>query len=306
LLFELIINKKMNRYIVVLASLLMIFAGCGGKQGKNQQENLITVSILPQKYFVEQIAGDHFQVHVMIPPGANPVTYDPAPSRMQKVEESAAYIRVGYLVFERAWMDNIKAINPGMKVFDQSDGVELIRDASHTHATEKGIDPHIWTSPRAVRKQVQNIGDFLITLDPEHKQTYEKNTRRFLARIDSLDHMISGRLKGLEGSSFLIFHPALSYFARDYGLEQISLEHEGKEPSPSRLKQIIDRGRDSNISAVFIQKQFSTDEAQTLARELNAEVVRIDPLAYDWFENMNSMSQTIVNALQKKESTTNQ
>jgi len=295
----------MNKYILLLASLLLMFAGCGRKQEKNQQENRITVSILPQKYFVEQIGGDHFQIHVMIPPGANPATYDPAPSQMQKVEESAAYIRIGYLVFERAWMDKIRGINPGMKVFDQSRGVELIRDASHKHATDKGIDPHIWTSPKSVRKQVRNIGDFLTTLDPAHQETYEKNTRRFLSRVDSLDKMISEQLKGLEGSTFLIFHPALSYFARDYGLNQTSLEHEGKEPSPARLKQIIDRAKGSNIRAVFVQKQFSTDEAKTLARELNAEVVQIDPLAYDWFENMKSMSRTLVEALQEKEPAAN-
>ena len=296
----------MNKYIGLLAALLLMVTGCGKKKEQDQHKNLITVSILPQKYFVEQIAGDHFEVNVMIPPGANPVTYDPAPSQMQKVEQSSAYIRVGYLVFERAWMNNIRGINPEMEVFDQSEGVDLIHNASGKHASEKGIDPHIWTSPRAVKKQVQNIGDFLIQLDPANQETYEENTRRFVARVDSLDRMISSRLKGMQGSSFLIFHPALSYFARDYGLNQISLEHEGKEPSPSRLKEIIERAEDSHIEAVFVQKQFSTDEAQTLARELNAEVIRIDPLAYDWLENMESMSRTIVEALKNNGQTTNQ
>jgi zinc transport system substrate-binding protein len=297
---------NMNKYIGLLAALLLIVTGCGKKQQQDQQKNLITVSILPQKYFVEQIAGDRFEVNVMIPPGANPVTYDPAPSQMQKVEQSSAYIRVGYLVFERAWMDKIKGINPEMEVFDQSEGVDLIRNASHHHAGEKGIDPHIWTSPKAVKKQVQNIGSFLTRLDPANQEDYEENTRQFLARIDSLDRMISSNLQGLEGSSFLIFHPALSYFARDYGLNQISLEHEGKEPSPSRLKEVIERAEASHIEAVFVQQQFSTDEAETLARELNAEVVRIDPLAHNWFDNMKSMSHAIVEALKDKGQTTNQ
>jgi zinc transport system substrate-binding protein len=203
-------------------------------------------------------------------------------------------------------MDKIKGINPEMEVFDQSEGVDLIRNASHHHAGEKGIDPHIWTSPKAVKKQVQNIGSFLTRLDPANQEDYEENTRQFLARIDSLDRMISSNLQGLEGSSFLIFHPALSYFARDYGLNQISLEHEGKEPSPSRLKEVIERAEASHIEAVFVQQQFSTDEAETLARELNAEVVRIDPLAHNWFDNMKSMSHAIVEALKDKGQTTNQ
>jgi zinc transport system substrate-binding protein len=295
----------MNKYIGLLAALLLMVTGCGKKQEQDQQKSRITVSILPQKYFVEQIAGDHFEVNVMIPPGANPVTYDPAPSQLQQVEQSVAYIRVGYLVFERAWMDKIRGISPEMKVFDQSEGVDLIRNASGKHATEKGIDPHIWTSPKAVKTQVQNIGDFLIQLDPANRETYEENTRQLVGRVDSLDRVISGKLEGLKGSSFLIFHPALSYFARDYGLNQISLEHEGKEPSPSRLKEIIERAEKSRIEAVFVQKQFSTDEAATLARELNAEVVRIDPLAYNWFDNMKSMSRTIAKTLKDTGQTTN-
>lgn len=284
---------------------LIVFAGwvtrCDRAPQKQQdelQEPMITVSIQPQKYFVDRIAGDHFQVQVMIPPGASPVTYDPSPSQMKKLEQSQAYIRIGHIVFEKAWMEKIRTVNPNLEILDQSQDVDLISSPGSSTHSGQGVDPHIWNSPRAVKTQVENIRDFLIRLDAAHQKAYRENAQVFLAQIDSLDARISERLSGLEQKDFLIFHPALSYFARDYGLNQIALEHQGKEPTPARIKQVIDRSDASRIKAVFIQKQFSTDEARAIARELEAEVVRIDPLAYNWLENMQQMSRAIADALE--------
>ncbi|MBS3808212.1 MAG: zinc ABC transporter substrate-binding protein [Bacteroidales bacterium] len=289
--------KKVIIFIIVFTGWLTGCDRAPRKQQGQSQKSMITVSIQPQKYFVERIAGDHFQVQLMIPPGASPVTYDPSPSQMKKLEHSLAYIRIGHIVFEKAWMEKIRSVNPGLKILDQSQGVDLIREPGHSSGSGQGVDPHIWTSPREVKTQVMNIRDFLIRLDSAHHKTYRENARVFLTRIDSLDARITRRLSDLEQADFLIFHPALSYFARDYGLNQISLEHQGKEPTPARIKEVIDRSDASHIKAVFIQKQFSTDEARTIARELDAEVVRIDPLAYDWLENMQSMSRAIADAL---------
>jgi len=290
----------MGKYVALVAIVITLLGGCGTKQEEASRKKTITVSILPQKYFLDRIAGDQFEVNVMIPPGANPVTYDPTPGQMQRVESSIAYIRIGHIVFEKVWMDRLRNINPGMKVFDQSRGVRLIRQDSAGHGGA-GVDPHIWTSPRAVKKQVGNIRSFLVQLDPSHRDMYQKHARDFLGQIDSLDARISRSLSGLENSDFLIFHPALSYFARDYDLNQIALEHEGKEPTPSRLKEIIDRSKASDVEAFFIQKQFSTDEAKALARELEIPVKQIDPLAYDWLTNMDSISSTIAKALKTNE-----
>lgn len=288
----------MKKVIILIIVFTGWLTGCDRAPQKQQgQKPMITVSIQPQKYFVEQIAGDHFQVQLMIPPGASPVTYDPSPSQMKKLEQSQAYIRIGHIVFEKAWMEKIRSVNPGLKILDQSEGVDLIREPGHSSGSGQGVDPHIWTSPREVKTQVKNIRDFLIRLDSAHHQTYRENAREFLTRIDSLDARISERLSDLGQADFLIFHPALSYFARDYGLNQISLEHQGKEPTPARIREVIDRSEASRIEDVFIQKQFSTDEARALARELEAEVVRIDPLAYDWLQNMQIMSRAIADAL---------
>lgn len=289
----------MRKVFTALVMLMVLLAGCHPSGGENdgKQEPMITVSIQPQKYFVEQIAGGHFQVQLMIPPGASPVTYDPSPGQMQELERSKGYIRIGYIVFEKVWMDKIQSVNPDLRIIDQSKGVDLIRRDTHGRDEIQGVDPHIWTSPREVKTQVKNIRNFLISLDSTHRQTYRENTRHLLARIDSLDAFIAGNLSGLEQTDFLIFHPALSYFARDYDLNQIALEHQGKEPTPARIRQVVDRSDASSIRAVFIQEQFSTDEARAIARELGADVVRVDPLAYDWLENMRKMSGAIARAL---------
>ncbi len=289
----------MRKIFTALIVLMVLFAGCNpsGEEKEGDRQPMITVSIQPQKYFVEQIAGGHFQVQLMIPPGASPVTYDPSPGQMQKLERSKGYIRIGYIVFEKVWMDKIQSVNPDLRIMDQSQGVKLIRKNGNGKGEAQGVDPHIWTSPREVKTQVKNIRNFLISLDSAHRQVYQENTRRLLGRIDSLDAFITRNLDGLEQTDFLIFHPALSYFARDYGLNQISLEHHGKEPTPARIRRVIDRSDASSIRAVFIQEQFSTDEARAIARELGADVVRIDPLAYDWLENMRKMSGAITRAL---------
>jgi len=293
---------NMRKMIFGLIPFVMILSACQPSQpkGADQQKPVVTVSILPQKYFVERIGGEQFQVQLMVPPGASPVSYEPSPGQMQKLEHSSGYIRIGHIVFERVWMDKFLSVNPDLKVFDQSKGVDLIRKGAGGHTSEgRGVDPHIWTSPGQVKTQVRNIRDFLSQLDSAHSSTYRSNTRDLLEEIDSLDTRIRQRLAGLENTAFLIFHPALSYFARDYELNQISMQQEGKEPTASRIKQVIDQSDAARVEAVFIQKQFSTDEARALARELNARVVQIDPLAYNWMENMDAMSRAIAKALEK-------
>lgn len=287
---------------LLLPVMILVTGGCNSVTSRQEVDKMITVSILPQKYFVDQLAGNRFEVNVMIPPGASPVTYEPSPKQIQKIGNSMAYLRIGHIVFEKVWMDKIQSANPELQVFDQSEHVELIRhETGHTHSMGqghgRGVDPHIWLSPGAVKAQVKNIKDMLIELDSANIKEYQNNYQAMISRIDSLDAQINKTLEDIDNRSFLIFHPALSYFARAYQLEQVAVQHEGKEPSPARLRNLIDEARKKNIRAVLIQEQFSTDEAQTLAEELNAEVIQVDPLAYNWMENMMTIARKMQKAL---------
>ncbi len=288
----------------IVISLLVVFGlfACNNQQ-QNQKINKqsVTVSVLPQKYFIERIVGDNLSINVMIPPGASPVTYEPTPKQMKELSASNLYIRIGHIEFEKSWMKKIRDINPEMLVVDQSVVANLIEpENSHQNEHEHeghhhhGVDPHIWTSPKEVKKQVDFLYQYLIKTYPEFDPDFTKNYNSFIREIDSLDSYIIKQLKLCRGNKFMIFHPALSYFARDYGLVQISIEIDGKEPTSANIHEIIEVAKKEEIKVIFVQKQFSTHNAEVIAEEINGRVVQIDPLSYNWPESIKMIANEIV------------
>ncbi len=278
----------------------------------------VMVSILPQRYFVQRIAGPDYPVDVMIPPGHSPATYEPTPQEMTTLSKSALYLRIGHIAFEKVWMEKISSLNKKMTVTDTSVGVQLItgmpahshghetgetehpkdlltRDDGHDHSQcthdHGGIDPHIWLSPNAVAVMAKNIKDAFIKLVPKDREIFEKNYRAFLADIDALKAENDALLAALKGKKFMVFHPAWSYLARDYGMVQYPIEIDGKSPGPAALKEMIDLARKENIKVIFVQKQFDSSSAQTVAAEIGGKVIAMDPLAPDWLTNMKKIAK---------------
>jgi zinc transport system substrate-binding protein len=272
----------------------------------------VFVSIVPQKFFVQHIGGDHFDVEVMVQPGASPHTYEPKPSQMRKLAAARAYFTIG-VALEDAWLDKISTINPDMKVVhteagivrmkmvgDHHDGEGRDSDAKgegRAHDGAEGLDPHIWLSPELVKVQAKTITDSLVELDPDREQKYRENYSRFIALVDELDARLRSILAGKTGMKFMVFHPSWGYFARSYGLTQVAVEIEGKSPKPASLKKLIDQARAQQIRVIFAQPQFSRKSAEMIAREIDGEVVLIDPLAEDWGANMVSVADTLSRAL---------
>jgi zinc transport system substrate-binding protein len=261
----------------------------------------VTVSILPQKYFVQRIVGDSYKINVMIPPGYSPATYEPTPREMKAVGESILYFRIGHIAFEKAWMDKIASLNEGMKIVDTSKGITFINERPpHSHKKSEaeglyhhdhgGIDPHIWLSPSAVKVQVKNILDVFIETDPDGRMIYEKNYQAFIQDLDQLQAEIKAILESLKGKKFMVYHPAWSYFAREYGLIQFPIEIEGKSPGAAVLKKIIDIAKQENIRVIFVQQQFDSNSAQAVANEIDGKVIAMDPLAPDWLNNLKKMA----------------
>lgn len=280
----------MNKPILSLFLLLLIPA-CKPAGSSDPEKPVISVSILSQQYFLESLAGDLVQVNVMIPPGASPATYEPTFSQLRNLEQSALYMRIGYIGFELSWMDKILSVNPDMEVADLSRGIDLIRGEDpegHQHQGGEGggTDPHIWMSVRNAKVISSNMYESLCSLVPSEKERFSSNLSKLHTRLDSLDQMITEMLAGRDHSSFMIYHPSLSYFARDYGLQQLAMEFEGKTPSPAHLKEMSDLGMEHHISTIFLQSQFDQKNAGTLAEEIGAEVVQINPLDPDWYNQM--------------------
>jgi zinc transport system substrate-binding protein len=288
-----------KRSATIFVVILALLAGCKPAVQKNQDKPLVTVTILPYKYFVEQLAGDHFSVNVMVPPGANHHAYDPTPRQLQDLEASSTLFINGHLGFEQTWLPGIRTNHPDLNIIDLSGGANLITiedsEGSHDHAahedgedthSHEGPDPHYWLSVREAKGISAIIAKALIQASPSIEPLIRENLQKMTRTLDSLDQVFSSELNGLMHKSFIIFHPALNYLARDYGLTQYSMEAGGKEPAASHFRELVDLSKTENINTVFIQKEYDKENAETLAREIGARIVVIDPMSGDWLNEM--------------------
>lgn len=295
--------KMTKLFYTILLFCILIHTACSTPQTETTQ---VAVTILPQQEFVEQIAGEFpIEILVMIPPGANPATYELSPKQMQQISKARAYFKLGSgLPFENTWLDKIKSLNPNMNIIDCSEGIEILSGTAHEHNAHKhhghehhGQDPHIWCSPSNVKIIVDNISKGLIEVDPDHREIYEKNTLIYKNKLDQLDREIKDKLATISKKDFIIFHPSWGYFARDYGLNQIAIELEGKEPHANDIKKLIELSREKNIKTVFASPQFNIESAEMIAREINGTVEYIDPLAKAYISNLGDVAFKLAEAL---------
>lgn len=266
----------------------------------------VFVTIEPQRYFVQQIGGDFVETKVMVPPGADAHTYEPKPRQMVSLSDAKLYFAIG-IEFEEAHLDKIISNNPNIKVIHTDKGIVKIPMAAHHHEADsnegidhhehQSLDPHIWLSPPLVKIQAETILNALKEADPAHKNQYEANYSNFVKEIDKLDTELKTVFKEKSGLKFIVFHPAWGYFAKAYGLEQVPVEIEGKEPKPAQLKELIKHARKNKIKAIFAQPQFSAKSARVVAGEIGGQVIFTDPMAYDWLANLREVAEKFKAAL---------
>jgi zinc transport system substrate-binding protein len=275
---------------IFLLPAIIIFYSCSPR-GTETGGRIITVSIAPFKYFVTAIGGEDFNVNVMVPAGANPHIYEPFPKQIFNLRKSVGYVSNGYLGFEVTWLDRFYDTNRTMKKLSLNKDIEPL-GASHHHDGDnvEGADPHYWVSPKCALIMALSVRDFLCELNPVNRSKYEANYQKLFRQIQELDEKAAGLFSEVQPRSFMIFHPNLGYLARDYGLEEIAVEYEGKEPPPSRMKELIDRARNEHIKTIFVQREYDTKNARAIAHEIGAELMIIDPLSAEW---MNSTSEII-------------
>ncbi|MBN1290725.1 MAG: zinc ABC transporter substrate-binding protein [Candidatus Latescibacteria bacterium] len=282
---------------------LLIPVCCIWSQSKLQ----ITVSIPPQKYFVEKIGGNLINVTVMVPSGSEPHSYEPKPQQLADLAQSSVYFAIG-VHFERAWLERFKAANPNLNIVYTDKGIEKIpmqtekrtqdSESHDDHTNIESMDPHIWLSPPLVIKQAELIYNALAKIDLINKEIYRKNYGNFVREVSELDTELKKVLMTKDTKvKFMVYHPAWGYFAKAYGLEQIPVEIEGKEPKPADLARMIDKAKESGIKTIFVHPQYSTKSAKTLADALKGEILFVDPLAYDWDKNLRNIAQQFKKAI---------
>jgi len=256
----------------------------------------VAVSIQPQKYFLEQIMGEESNITVLVPTGSSPATYAPKPSQLKALKKASLYFSIG-VAFEKGWLPRFQSIHEDMPIIDTCKNITK-RSISHTNGEHHhvGLDPHIWLSPKLVMIQAKTIKDALSTYNPKQKEKYEKNYAAFIKKLEALDTKMKNILSPLKQKSFIVFHPSFGYLADDYGLTQIAIEKEGKEPSLRHIKRVIDYAKEKNIKTIFVAPQFSQKAATQIAKQVGAEVVTINPLAQEWETNLLKVAKSFEEA----------
>lgn len=274
---------------------VLLLSACGGKQ---TDEKIVSVTIEPQRFFAEKIAGDRFKINCIVPAGQSPETYDPTPQQMIRLGKSLAYLQIGQIGFEQAWMNKIRENNPQLKIFDTSEGMNFLTDTEeddhdhgegdehHHHHHPGGIDPHIWSSIGGAKVVAWNTLNAFIALDPDHTDYYWQNYNRLLDEIEKTGAEIKQMLDPLIARTFIIYHPALTYFAEEFDLTQLCIEMDGKEPSPAQLKKLVETARKNDAHVVFIQQEFDQKNAELIAKETGCRLTVINPLDYHWAKEM--------------------
>jgi len=260
----------------------------------------VFVTILPQKYFVEQIGGELVKVSVLVQSGKGAETYEPTPRQMTEFSQAKLYFSIG-MPFEEIWLPKLKANNPQMRFVDARENLTLrtLETLHHHKDHDHGLyDPHIWLNPAIVEIMAKQIQTNLSNLNPENSQQYQINTDKFIQKLKQLDQNIRVLFKDLKNKKFMVFHPAWGYFADAYQLQQIPIEMEGKEPSSKTLGLLIEKAKQEKISAIFVQQQINRRPAESIAKAVNAQVIAVDPLAENYIENLFQVAQTFAKAMQ--------
>lgn len=295
-------HKRHLIVIFVVAGGFLLIGSANVDAGKKLA---VFVSIAPQKYFVHQIGMERVDVQVMVPPGASPATYEPKPRQMAALSKTALYFAIG-VPFEKNWLKKIAAANPEMRVIHTDNGIQKIPMSAHLrvagHRPQENhhgeSDPHIWLAPMLVMIQAHTIRDALQEIDPAYRSVYDTNCEAFASTLAALDAELRNMFADKQGFQFMVFHPSWGYFAHSYGLKQVAVEIEGKDPKPAQLKELIEHAKEKGIKIIFVQPQFSSKNAELVAKEIDGRVVVADPLAQDWSRNLREVAKELRKALQ--------
>ncbi|MFO8109554.1 MAG: zinc ABC transporter substrate-binding protein [Thermoplasmata archaeon] len=287
-------NKMIIASIVILLVMSVLSTGCIDDDD-GEYDLRVAVTIPPQREWVEEIGGNGIKVTVMVPPGSDPHIYEPTSSQMVDVSEADIYFKVGAgMEFEKRWMDTLIEYNEEMVIIDGSKGVPLLDYDHEEHENDhEGDDPHIWLSPVNAKIMINNLLNALTEVDPDNSDIYNENAADYLDRLDSLHEDVEESLHPYHERKFLIYHPSLNYFAHEYGLIQIGVEREGQEPGASGLEAVIEQAKEENIRVVFVSPQFDESNARTIADEIDGEVITLNPLAENYIENIEDITNKL-------------
>ncbi|MDD2587233.1 MAG: zinc ABC transporter substrate-binding protein [Syntrophomonadaceae bacterium] len=294
-----------NRKVLIVTLCLLVYIstliGCAKSpsvesSAGNDTKPIVAVSVVPQESFVKAVAGNLVDTVVMIPPGYSPANYAPSPQEMQKLSRASLYFSIGVPTETANIMPGLKDINKKVKVVDLPAEVASVYPDREFAPGER--DPHIWMSPKRVQVMVKVIARELSAIDPANEKIYKENADKYISQLANLDQELNTTLKDLPVKTFIIYHPAMGYFADDYGLKMVAIEEEGKEATVTSIQNIIDTARQENIKVIFYQASIASKQADAIAEEIGGRTEQVDPLAPDYINNMKKVVQVFASVLQ--------
>lgn len=250
---------------------------------------IVSVSIPPEAYFLKQIAGDSLIINILVPQDIDPHAFEFKPSNLYQLQKSDLYLTIG-LEFEEIWLDKLKDNLTHTKILSITQNIPFL-ESNHEHESH---DPHIWLSPALVKILATNIASILSDHFPEHKKLYANNLQNFLTQIDALQETIKNKLTSLKNRTFLVYHPAWAYFAKEFDLKELAIQNQDKEPTPQELAQTIAQAKQEKIKTIFIQSGFSSQSISMVAKSCGATTWTSNPLAYEWEKELLNFMQGLL------------
>lgn len=276
---------------------VLFFVGC--QLGANE---LVLVSVAPYETMCKELTANGIDIELLVPVGDSLHTYEPRPKQVLRAAKAKLWFIIGE-VFEKKVIKALHEQNPNLAIVDLRDGLDLMREEEHVHDHEHvhhhhedETDPHIWMSPKMMQVQVSHMAESLKEAFPELQLTIEQNAKSLITRLEALDKEIREILKDSKGKTIFVSHPAYGYFCREYGLDQVSIEFEGKDPTPRQLNDLLEQARKDHVRTIFTQKQYSTKASNLIAQELQAKIVLLDPYSKNYFESMREIAKSIAEA----------
>ncbi len=294
--------------IILIALVLPAFLSCAkNTPAPSGGKPIVIVSVMPQAYFVQRIAGDRISVVVLVGKGQDPHSYEPRPRQMAEVSKASLWLTIG-VEFEKALVRKVSSLYPNLTIADTSTGVVFRQLESHAHEGESAqaggeieagsaTDPHIWLGRQAVKAMALSISSALGRIDPAGAADYRRNALAFTADVDKAYDSISSELTALRGKRVFVYHPAFGYFLDEFGIAQEAVETGGKEPTQKALAALIGEARADGAKVIFVQAQFPSSAAETVAGAIGGVVLRIDPLAEDWLANIVRLGDALKEAI---------